>query len=206
MLAYNKMRTQVLSSTVPAHRMCQTLLIVLTFMDAALHTDKGSSALKYRACAQNVSDTTHIFYTLESCPTPRYGDKCSQVPCLRTECVRRYYSFFSFWDAGLHQDEGSSTLKHRACAQNVSHALKRYQSNRCPQLLGEVGRAPKIREEIRTCCLTDRQKVRQKVRRKSWMPNLAKEGFGTNRTKIPLGCFYTFGCWPTADEGSSASK
>ena len=81
-------------STVPAHRMCQTLLIVFTFMDAALHTDKGSSALKYRACAQNVSDTTHIFYTLESCPTPRYGDKCSQVPCLRTECVRRYYSFF----------------------------------------------------------------------------------------------------------------
>jgi hypothetical protein len=94
MLAYTKMRAQVLSSTVPAHRMCQTLLIVLTFMDAALHTDKGSSALKYRACAQNVSDTTHICHILESCPTPRYGDKCSQVTCLRTECLRRYYSFF----------------------------------------------------------------------------------------------------------------
>jgi hypothetical protein len=173
MLPYTQIKGQVLSSTVPAHRTCQTPLTFFTLWKAALHPDMATSALKYRACAQNVSGVTTVF---------------------------------SFWDAGLHQDEGSSTLKHRACTQNVSHALKRYQSNRCPQLLGEVGRAPKIREEIRTCCLTDRQKVRQKVRRRSLMPNLAKEGFGTNRTKIPLGCFYTFGCWPTADEGSSASK
>jgi hypothetical protein len=65
------MKVQVLSSTVPAHRMCQTLLIVFTFVDAALHTDKGSSALKYRACAQNVSDVTHRFYILRCWPKPR---------------------------------------------------------------------------------------------------------------------------------------
>jgi hypothetical protein len=94
MLAYTKMRAQALSSTVPAHSMCQTLLIVFTFMDAALHTAKRSSALKCRACAQNVSDTTHIFYILVCCPTPRYWDKCCQVSCLRTECVKRYYHFF----------------------------------------------------------------------------------------------------------------
>jgi hypothetical protein len=70
------------------------LVIVSTFCDAGLHTDEGSIALKCRACAQNVSDTIHILYFLESCPTPRNGDKCSQVPCLRTKCVRRYYRFF----------------------------------------------------------------------------------------------------------------
>jgi hypothetical protein len=56
------MEVQVLSSTVPAHRMCQTLLIVFTFADAALHTDKGSSALKYRACAP-ICQTSLIFFT-----------------------------------------------------------------------------------------------------------------------------------------------
>jgi hypothetical protein len=56
------MRGQVLSSTVHAHRMCQTLLIVFTFCDAGLHPDEGPSALKYRACAQNVSGVTHRFY------------------------------------------------------------------------------------------------------------------------------------------------
>ena len=49
MLAYTQMRGQVLSSTVPAHRMFKTLLIVFTFMDAGMHPDAGSSALKYCA-------------------------------------------------------------------------------------------------------------------------------------------------------------
>jgi hypothetical protein len=132
MLPYMQIKGQVLSRTVPAHRMCQTRLIFFTFWDAALHQDTGTSALEYRACAQNVSSVTTVF---------------------------------AFWDAGPQHDEGSSILKHRA---------------------------PKIHEEIRACCLADRQKVRQKVRRRSWMPNLAKEGFGTNRTKIPWGCFTRF--------------
>jgi hypothetical protein len=49
MLACTQMKGQVLSSTVPAHRTCQTLLIVFAFMDAGMHPDAGSSALKYRA-------------------------------------------------------------------------------------------------------------------------------------------------------------
>jgi hypothetical protein len=112
----------VLSSTVPVHRMCQALLIDFTFSgadlhpdegpsalkyracaqnvpdvfhrfyicDAGLHPDEGPSALKYRACAQNVPDVTRRFYILRCWPTPRGGAKCSQVPCLRTECVRHY--------------------------------------------------------------------------------------------------------------------
>ena len=63
------MNVQVLSSTVPAHRMCQTLLILFTFWDAGLHPDEASSALKYRACAQNVLDVIHSRYIL--------GVKCS---------------------------------------------------------------------------------------------------------------------------------
>jgi len=53
MLAHTKMRAQVLSATVPAHRMCQTLhiVIVFTFWEADLYQDEGSSTLKYRACA-----------------------------------------------------------------------------------------------------------------------------------------------------------
>jgi hypothetical protein len=56
------MRGQVLSSTVPAHRIYQMLLIDFTFCDAGLNPDEGPSALKYRACAQNVSGVTHRFY------------------------------------------------------------------------------------------------------------------------------------------------
>jgi hypothetical protein len=146
------MRGQVLSSTVPAHRMFKTLLIVFAFMDAGMHPDAGSSALKYRACAQNASDVTHSFQILGCRPVPRSRVKWSQVRRLRTECVRLYSSFlqfgmlaytqmrsqvlsstvpahrmcqtslttFTFWDAGLHPDEGPSTLKYRACVQNVA--------------------------------------------------------------------------------------
>ena len=88
--ACTQMRGQVLSSTVPAHRMCQTLPIVFIFVDAGLDPDARSSALKYRACAQNVSDITHSFCIYGCWHAPRCGVKCSQVPCLRTECVRRY--------------------------------------------------------------------------------------------------------------------
>ena len=61
MPAYTQLKDQVLSSTVPAHRMCQTVGIAFTFRDAGLHPDEGSSSLKYRACAQNVSEVVHIF-------------------------------------------------------------------------------------------------------------------------------------------------
>jgi hypothetical protein len=65
------MRGQVLSSTVPAHRMCQRLLIDFTFCDAESHPDEGPSALKHRACAQNVSDVTPSFHILRCWSTPR---------------------------------------------------------------------------------------------------------------------------------------
>ena len=61
MPAYTQLKDQVLSSTVPAHRMCQTVGIAFTFRDAGLHPDEGPSSLKYRACSQNVSDVAHSF-------------------------------------------------------------------------------------------------------------------------------------------------
>jgi hypothetical protein len=61
MLAYTQRKGQVLWSTVPAHRMCQTLVIGFTFGDAGLHPEKELIALEYRACAQNVSDVSHSF-------------------------------------------------------------------------------------------------------------------------------------------------
>ena len=51
----------MLSSTAPAHGMCQTIIIAFTFRDAGLHADEGSSALKHRACAQNMLDITYGF-------------------------------------------------------------------------------------------------------------------------------------------------
>ena len=119
MLAYTDMRDQMLSSTVPAHRMCQTSFIVVTFMDAALQPDEGSSALKCRACAQNASDLISSLYILRHWSTHGCWANRSQVPCLRTECVRRYSYFISFRDAALRPDEGASALKYRACTQNV---------------------------------------------------------------------------------------
>ena len=41
--------------------MCQTSHVVFTFMDAALQPGEGSRALKYRACAQNVSGLGIVF-------------------------------------------------------------------------------------------------------------------------------------------------
>ena len=58
------------ASAMPAHKACYTLLIVVTFMDAGLLPNAGSSALKYRACAQNVSDVTSSVYIYGSWPTP----------------------------------------------------------------------------------------------------------------------------------------
>jgi hypothetical protein len=84
----HQIKGQVLSSTVPAHRMSQTLIIAFIFWDAGLHTNEGSSALKHRACAQNVLDITHSRQILGCRPARRSGVKRSQVRCLRTECVR----------------------------------------------------------------------------------------------------------------------
>ena len=70
-LVFTQVRAQVISSTVPAHRISYRLLIVFTFWDAVLYPHECSSALKYRACAQNVSDVTHIVYILGCWPTPR---------------------------------------------------------------------------------------------------------------------------------------
>ena len=66
MLPYTQTKGQVLSSTVPAHRICQTPFVFFTFWDAALHPDKGTSALKYRARAQNVSSVTTILSFLDA--------------------------------------------------------------------------------------------------------------------------------------------
>ena len=66
MLPYTQTKGQVLSSTVPAHRICQTPFAFFTFLDAALHPDKGTSALKYRAHAQNVSSVITILSFLDA--------------------------------------------------------------------------------------------------------------------------------------------
>ena len=64
---------------------------VFSFWDAGLHQHEGSNALKHRACAQNVSDIFNSCYIYGCCPATRWGVECSQVPCLRTECVRSYF-------------------------------------------------------------------------------------------------------------------
>ena len=110
----------MLSSTVPAHRLCQTALVDFTFCGAGLQPDEGPSAFKYRACAQNVPDVTHRFYILRCCPTHRAKVKCSQVPCLRTESVRHHLYFLHFGMLPFTQIRGTSALKYRARAQNVS--------------------------------------------------------------------------------------
>ena len=119
MLPYTEMRGQVLLSTVPVHRMCKTLRIFFTFGNAGLHPDEGASALKYRACAQNVSDVTHSFQILGCRPVPRSRVKWSQVRRLRTDFVRLYSSFLQFGMLAYSQMRGqvlSSTVPaHRMC-------------------------------------------------------------------------------------------
>ena len=55
MLPYTQIEGQVLSSTVPAHRMCQALLIDFTFWDAGLHPDEEPRALKYQPAHRALS-------------------------------------------------------------------------------------------------------------------------------------------------------
>ena len=86
-------RVQMLSSTVPAHRMCQMLPIGFTFWDAGLHPDERSSALKYRACAQRVSDVTHSFYTLGCWPTPDEGSSALKYAACAQNVSDVTYSF-----------------------------------------------------------------------------------------------------------------
>jgi hypothetical protein len=71
------MNGQVLSSTVPLHRMYQILLIVFSSWQAGLLPAEGSSALKYRACAQNASDIISSFHMWGGWPAPRWRFKCS---------------------------------------------------------------------------------------------------------------------------------
>ena len=86
MLAYTKMRVQVLASMVPAHGMCWTLLIVLTIWSAGVHPDGRSSAVqKHTPCAQNVSDITNSLYILICWHIPRWEVTFSQVLRLCTE-------------------------------------------------------------------------------------------------------------------------
>jgi len=59
MLPYPQTRGEDLSSPAPVHRMCQISVTGLTFWNAGLHPDEKLRALKYRACAQNVSDIIH---------------------------------------------------------------------------------------------------------------------------------------------------
>ena len=61
---------QVLSSTVPVHRIWHTSPIVSSFRDAGLRLDEPS-ALKYRACALDVPTVTHARPIYGCWPTPR---------------------------------------------------------------------------------------------------------------------------------------
>ena len=59
-------------------------------MIASAYTQR---ALKYCACAQNVSDVTHGLHILRCWHTPRRGVRGSQVPRLRTECAQNVSDF-----------------------------------------------------------------------------------------------------------------
>ena len=133
----------MLSSTLPAHRISQTLLMFFAFMDA------GPKA----AHAHNVSDDTHSAYIC----TQRRGEAFSITMPAQRMC-EMLFTFFKFWDGGLHPDKGqvlsrnvpahrmydtsfivfaslaagllpdalprSSVLKYHACAQNVSDVIR----------------------------------------------------------------------------------
>ena len=61
------------------------MVVVFTFLSALAYTQR---ALKYCACAQNVSDVIHRLHILGCWLTPRRGVRSSQVLCLCTECAR----------------------------------------------------------------------------------------------------------------------
>ena len=66
------------------------IVLFLTFMTASAYTQR---ALKYCACAQNVSDVIHGLHILRCWHTPRRGVRGSQVPRLRTECAQNVSDF-----------------------------------------------------------------------------------------------------------------
>jgi hypothetical protein len=127
MLPYNQMRGRVLSSTVPAHRMCQTLLIVFTFCDAGLHTHEGSIALKYRACAQNVSSATHVLLHFEMLPyTQIWGQVVSStVPAHRMcQVLLQFFHFGMLPHTQIRGQVVSSTEPaHRMCQELLQVVL-----------------------------------------------------------------------------------
>jgi hypothetical protein len=124
MLLYNQMRGRVLSSTVPAHRMCQILFIVFTFCDAGLHTDEGSIALKSRACAQNVSGAIHIFLHFEMLPYTQIRGRVLSSTLPAHRMCQVLLQFFHFGMQPYTQIRGqvfSSTVPaHRMC-QELPH-------------------------------------------------------------------------------------
>jgi hypothetical protein len=121
------MRGRVLSSTVPAHRMCQTLLIVFTFCDAGLHTHEGSIALKYRACAQNVSSATHVLLHFEMLPyTQIWGQVVSStVPAHRMcQVLLQFFHFGMLPHTQIRGQVVSSTEPaHRMCQELLQVVL-----------------------------------------------------------------------------------
>ena len=127
MLAHTKMRAQVLSATVPAHRMCQTLHIVFTFWEADLCQDEGSRTVPALRMCQTLLKVSHLWML----PYTQIRDQVlsNTVPAHRM--CQTLLVDFTFCDAGLHPEEGPSALKYRACAQIVPDVTRRFYILRC---------------------------------------------------------------------------
>jgi hypothetical protein len=184
---------------------------ILTFWDAGLHPDEGSSSLKYcacaqsvhRACAQNVSDVIHSS---------------------------------AFWDAGLHPDQGSSAHKyrawHRMCQMlsMVSHFWMLAYTQMRVQVLSSTAPAHRMCEMLLIVSLLGMlayTQMRGQMRSSSapahrtfqmlfigWDASLHRdEGSSALKcractqkvTDVALS-FHMSGCWPTPRWGSSALK
>ena len=89
------------------------------FCVAGLHPDEGPSALKYHACAQNVSHASHGFIFCVAGMHPDEGPSPLKYRTCAQNVSHATHSFI-FCVAGLRPDEGPSAVKYRTCAQNVS--------------------------------------------------------------------------------------